>query len=343
MNEAQIFYNKEDQWQIPIAAGAGQADPMMRHMIMKLPGEEKEEFILMIPFTPRGKDNLSAWMVARNDGEFYGQLVVYRFPKQKLIFGPKQITDRINQDADISRQISLWDQRGSGLSKRHDDNDINLEIYLDDLDKLVNLYVTENYPRVSLLGLGWGAMLATAYVNRNPQMVNGLILSEPFAFTGSHLEAIKDDIFDFSLSSEWYNEYVWSTDVISGDGHEKRDYQFLLKFADSMPNLNEGSDNPRPVWRLGAAANKGIYDSLKGSGDKFSFDFTKNLSQFTEEVLFIRSKENKVLDLEHHERLMQFFTDATLLTINNVGHDLIWLNPGAVLEFVRLYLQNTKP
>jgi len=113
MDEAQIFYNKEDQWQIPIITSGTQADPMMRHMIMKLPGEEKEEFILMIPFTPRGKDNLSAWMVARNDGEFYGQLVVYRFPKQKLVFGPKQITNRISQDADISRQISLWDQRGS--------------------------------------------------------------------------------------------------------------------------------------------------------------------------------------------------------------------------------------
>ena len=113
MDEAQIFYNKEDQWQIPIISSGGQADPMMRHMIMKLPGEEKEEFILMIPFTPQGKDNLSAWMVARNDGEFYGQLVVYRFPKQKLVFGPKQITNRINQDTEISRQISLWDQRGS--------------------------------------------------------------------------------------------------------------------------------------------------------------------------------------------------------------------------------------
>ncbi|MEE8131677.1 MAG: UPF0182 family protein [Candidatus Paceibacterota bacterium] len=113
MDKAQIFYNKEDQWQIPFIASRGQADSMMRHMIMKLPGEKKEEFILMIPFTPRGKDNLSAWMVARNDGEFYGQLVVYRFPKQKLVFGPKQISNRINQDADISRQISLWDQRGS--------------------------------------------------------------------------------------------------------------------------------------------------------------------------------------------------------------------------------------
>ncbi|MBI5407375.1 MAG: UPF0182 family protein, partial [Nitrospirae bacterium] len=113
MDEAQIFYNKEDQWQIPVIAGGKQADSMMRHVILKLPGEIQEEFILMIPFTPRGKDNLAAWMVARNDGAFYGQLVVYRFPKQKLVYGPAQIVNRINQDAEISRQISLWDQRGS--------------------------------------------------------------------------------------------------------------------------------------------------------------------------------------------------------------------------------------
>ena len=67
----------------------------------------------MLPFTPRAKDNLSAWMVARNDGEQYGKLVVYRFPKDKLVFGPKQVISRINQDAEISQQISLWDQRGS--------------------------------------------------------------------------------------------------------------------------------------------------------------------------------------------------------------------------------------
>ena len=82
-------------------------------MIMKLPGEKKEEYILMLPFTPRAKDNLSAWMVARNDGEQYGKLVVYRFPKDKLVFGPKQIISRISQDAQISQQISLWDQGGS--------------------------------------------------------------------------------------------------------------------------------------------------------------------------------------------------------------------------------------
>ena len=67
----------------------------------------------MTPFTPRQKDNLAAWMVARNDGEDYGELVVYRFPRQSLVFGPSQIVNRMNQDTEISRQISLWDQRGS--------------------------------------------------------------------------------------------------------------------------------------------------------------------------------------------------------------------------------------
>jgi uncharacterized membrane protein (UPF0182 family) len=120
MDDPQIFYNKEDQWEIPAIAQGGTTQtegktPTMnpRHMIMKLPGEKTEEFILMLPFTPRAKDNLSAWMVARNDGQEYGKLVVYRFPKDKLIFGPKQIIGRINQDAEISRQISLWDQGGS--------------------------------------------------------------------------------------------------------------------------------------------------------------------------------------------------------------------------------------
>ncbi|MBI4250520.1 UPF0182 family protein [Candidatus Uhrbacteria bacterium] len=131
MGDPQIFYNKEDLWEVPSYAleGYGVAQPVNaqdtvqptdragsmapRHMIMKLPGEKREEYILMLPFTPRAKDNLSAWMVARSDGDMYGKLVVYRFPKDKLVFGPKQIIGRINQDAEISRQISLWDQRGS--------------------------------------------------------------------------------------------------------------------------------------------------------------------------------------------------------------------------------------
>jgi hypothetical protein len=113
MNEAELFYHREDQWQIPSVVKADGADPFMRHIIMRLPEERQAEFIFMVPFTPRGKDNLAAWMVARNDGERFGELVVYRFPKQSLVFGPRQVVNRINQDTEIARQISLWDQRGS--------------------------------------------------------------------------------------------------------------------------------------------------------------------------------------------------------------------------------------
>jgi len=114
MTNPQVFYNKEDLWEIPVLTSAG-ADRAMSpyYTIMRLPQEAQEEFILMLPFTPNRKDNLSAWMVARSDGEHYGQLVVYHFPKQKLVYGPRQIVARINQDSDISRQISLWDQHGS--------------------------------------------------------------------------------------------------------------------------------------------------------------------------------------------------------------------------------------
>jgi uncharacterized membrane protein (UPF0182 family) len=113
MEDPQIFYNREDQWEIPALGAEGKDVMESYYTIMKLPGEKQEEFILMLPFNPKKKDNLAAWMVARSDGEEYGKMIVYRFPKDRLVYGPKQIVARINQDTDISRQISLWDQRGS--------------------------------------------------------------------------------------------------------------------------------------------------------------------------------------------------------------------------------------
>ena len=113
MSDPQTFYHREDQWQVPGATRGDQAEAFLRHMVMRLPGEREPEFILMRPFTPRQKDNLAAWMVARNDGEQYGRLLVYQFPRQSLVFGPTQIVNRINQDTEVARQISLWDQRGS--------------------------------------------------------------------------------------------------------------------------------------------------------------------------------------------------------------------------------------
>ncbi len=80
---------------------------------MKLPEGKKEEFVVLLPFTPSKKDNMSAWMAGRCDVPHYGEVVVYVFPKQKMVYGPRQIEARIDQEAEISKQLSLWSQRGS--------------------------------------------------------------------------------------------------------------------------------------------------------------------------------------------------------------------------------------
>jgi uncharacterized membrane protein (UPF0182 family) len=115
MTNPGVFYNKEDQWDVPAIEGSEAQPERMEpyYTIMKLPGEDSAEFIQMVPLTPRRKDNLAAWMVARSDGEHYGRLFVYRFPKQKVVFGPRQVVARINQDQVISPQITLWNQQGS--------------------------------------------------------------------------------------------------------------------------------------------------------------------------------------------------------------------------------------
>jgi uncharacterized membrane protein (UPF0182 family) len=117
MTQPATFYKREDQWEIPVleetVEGGGGTTMQPYYTIMRLPGEPDAEFIQMLPFTPRRKDNLAAWLVARSDGEHYGRLRVFEFSKQSQVYGPKQIVGRINQDQTISPQITLWNQQGS--------------------------------------------------------------------------------------------------------------------------------------------------------------------------------------------------------------------------------------
>ena len=114
MEDVQVFYNQEDLWQIPDELyGDSRQEMEPYYIIMKLPEEEKEEFLLMIPFTPSKKDNMIGWLAARSDLPNYGNLLVYKLPKEKLVYGPMQIEARVDQQTDISRELSLWGQRGS--------------------------------------------------------------------------------------------------------------------------------------------------------------------------------------------------------------------------------------
>jgi hypothetical protein len=114
MTDSQVFYNREDQWQIPQEIYGAQPQAVAPYyLIMKLPTAQSEEFILLLPFTPSQRTNLIAWLAARSDGEEYGKLLLYQFPKQELVYGQEQIEALINQDPVISQQISLWNRQGS--------------------------------------------------------------------------------------------------------------------------------------------------------------------------------------------------------------------------------------
>ena len=114
MEDVQVFYNQEDLWQIPDELyGDSRQEMEPYYIIIKLPEDDKEEFFLMLPFTPSKKDNMIAWLAARSDMPNYGNLLVYKLPKEKLVYGPMQIEARVDQQTDISRELSLWGQRGS--------------------------------------------------------------------------------------------------------------------------------------------------------------------------------------------------------------------------------------
>ncbi len=123
MTSPSVFYNREDLWTVATEVGMGEGNtqqtlPMQPNFVlMKLPGESGVEFVEILPFTPANRNNLIGWIAGRSDGEHYGTAVVYNFPKTKLVDGPLQIEARIDQNAQISGQLSLWNQQGSRVRR----------------------------------------------------------------------------------------------------------------------------------------------------------------------------------------------------------------------------------
>lgn len=118
MNDVKVFYQNEDMWQIASEIyGTKEQSMEPNYYIMKLPGEQRAEFVNSIPFTPKDKRNLMGLLVARNDGDEYGKLVLYQMPKSKVVYGPMQVEAQIDQNTEISKEFSLWDSSGSKYSR----------------------------------------------------------------------------------------------------------------------------------------------------------------------------------------------------------------------------------
>ncbi len=181
MMDPQVFYNKEDKWEIPHEI-YGEKETVMNpyYAIVKFPGaKERDEYVLMMPFTPLNKNNMVSWVAAMCDQENYGDIVEYQFPKEKLIFGPMQIESRIDQNTEISQLLTLWGQKGSTVIRG------NLLVYP---IKNSILYVEPIYLRSEKSELPELKRVVVAYQDKIGVGVN---LEEALGeiFTGTHAEA----------------------------------------------------------------------------------------------------------------------------------------------------------
>jgi proline iminopeptidase len=240
-------------------------------------------------------------------------------------------------------RVIFYDQRGSGLSQRFPKSSYSIQIMLDELTGVINHYQTSQKQKVFLLGHSWGAILATAYINKYPTKINGAILAEPGGF-------IWQDIFDYvqrsqdiKITKELINDALYMDQFITGKEkeHEILDYKFgLLSVAEGKADNPTGNEGKLPFWRNGAIVNQSLFEI----GDKEKPNWTTNLQLFTTKVLFIYSEKNKAYGFDYAKKVSSAFPNVQLFKTVVAGHDMLsfdagWLNTFPTMLF---YLNSLK-
>lgn len=239
------------------------------------------------------------------------------------------------QRLEDTHRVVFWDQRGSGLSQRHDADDFDIGIYNQDLDWLIE-HFSPGRP-VVLVGHSWGGMYASAYISEHPSKVAGAVLIEPGPLTGDLFEDIKQDVVNFDLFGEWLNDFTWAQSVISPDDHARADFLRLVGMLSHDLQPDFGDTETPLFWREGAVANTAMQnDGLKDG--KGVWDFTTGLDEFTTPVLFMASERNTVIGEQFQRRQLGFYPNADLIVIQNSGHEVPFTQPEATLRAILSYL-----
>lgn len=232
--------------------------------------------------------------------------------------------------------LVYWDQRGAGLSERVGKGELTLDQYLADLDTLIGRY-SPGRP-VTLVGVSWGGMYATAYINKHPAKVAGAVLIEPGPLTAADANRLENDIVDFDLGAEWLNDLVWSSQFISPDDHARMDYTRMLGVRDAQPRFHLSRTDPEVGWRQGAAAAKYIMEDGQDGHGHYTYDFTDHLSAYTTPVLFVAGALSEVLGQSLQQKQVAKYPSATLSVVSGAGHDVAWVKSAEVVGLIRNYL-----
>lgn len=236
--------------------------------------------------------------------------------------------------------LVFWDQRGAGLSTRHDKALLTIDQYTNDLNTLVDRYSAGR--KVLLIGESWGGMFATQYINEYPQRVAGAVLIEPGPLDGTTMERLKDDMFDIDLQSEWLNDWAWGSQFFSPDDHARMDYERMLGSRDAQPRFHESVTDKSPSWRMGAAVNRYLQEDGQDENGVANYDFTTNLAAYTTPVLFIAGSLSEVLGESLQREQVLHYPSASLQVVNGAGHDVAWVKTAEVLTHIRPYLAARK-
>lgn len=238
--------------------------------------------------------------------------------------------------ADDGYYVIFYDQRGSGLSERHDANVYTMQSFIDDLDAVIDNYKTSPDQKVILMGHSWGAMVATAYVNQTPEKIDGMILMEPGGFTWEQTLDYIERSQPLELFSETANDYVYLDQFITSDEHISLDYKENLRVCAAFAEDNViGNTGPVPFWRSGAVCSS----ATMKFAEENSFDFSTNLSQYTTKVLFAYGELNEAYGLEHAELVSAPYPNIQLVKINGAGHEIPHFGWNNLYPVAKSYLE----
>jgi proline iminopeptidase len=240
--------------------------------------------------------------------------------------------------ADDGYYVVMWDQRGSGLSKRHDASSYDFDGYLEDLRLVIEHYTSASDQPIVFLAQSWGAMYATWFINEHGDYggrVAGAVLSEPGAFTSEGLEDYLADFFPpWDLTSEELNDFTWADRFMSPNDHARADYMQATALIEGFPEQHDDPKNPAPFWRPGAV----VSERLLELGLDRGFDWTTHLGGFPHKVLFLRGELNENLPLSQQQELASHFASSEVITVLGAGHEAIWEKQDECLSHIRAYL-----
>lgn len=237
--------------------------------------------------------------------------------------------------------VVFYDQRGSGLSQRHDKKIYSVQLMLDDLTAVIKYYRKSPTQKIFLLGHSWGAMLATAYVNAYPTAVQGLILAEPGGFTWNETESYLNRTRKINPFNESTNDVLYFDQIFTGkeNEHEILDYKAALSSAfNTKPGNIVGNVGIIPFWRLGAIVQTALFEI----GKKDGFNWTTNLKQFRRKVLFCYSELNRAYGFDYAKSLSSAYPDVQLEKINGSGHEMIYSGWNNFYPLAKTYLNSLK-